>query len=210
MWNLVITVSFLITSYIYTFIAAFGNNEYKNIKFFEMIFCIDIIINFFTEIPPLDESEKPERRIKVIVKAYLKGEFILDFLPIIPFDWMVPERDRIHRLLYLFKIIRLKRGLRLFNANKIMLFVKKMFKDQLLYVIEKKPDLSNDFNQDNNNIGVILAISHLVKSFRLVVIIFNFSYFIGMLWIIICQYYEDFEEHFDQDGNLIIVTTQEE
>ena len=110
----------------------------------------------------------------------------MDLLPIIPFDFIIEEQEKAHRLLYLLKIIRLKKGLKLFNANKIMDVVKKMYKDQLLYVIENRPDISNDFNLDNNNIGTILAISHLVKSFGLVVIIFNFSYFIGMTWIIIC------------------------
>lgn len=61
--------------------------------------------------------------------AYLKGDFFMDILPIIPFDLLIPQNYKIHRLLYLIKIIRFKRGVKLFNPNKIMNLVKKIFKD---------------------------------------------------------------------------------
>lgn len=64
--------------------------------------------------------------------------------------------------------------------------IKKIFSDRLNYIIQNDPVLANDFDKDNNNIGIILAISNILKTLRLIVLLFNFSYFIGMSWIIIC------------------------
>ena len=53
-----------------------------------------------------------------------------------------------------------------------------------MHIINTDTKLSNNFLENNNNIGSILAIGHLVKSVRLILLIFNFSYFIGMLWLL--------------------------
>jgi hypothetical protein len=49
--------------------------------------------------------------------------------------------------------------------------------------------MANNFLENNNKIGSILAIGHLLKSIRLILLIFNFSYFIGMLWLLSAEQY---------------------
>ena len=45
---------------------------------------------------------------------------------------------------------------------------------------------------DNNKIETILIISYSLKTFKLVIIILNMSYIVGMSWLIICEFTEDF------------------
>ena len=65
-----------------------------------------------------------------------------------------------------------------------MKFVKSQYHERLIYIIENDKHMANNFLEDNNKIGSILAIGHLVKSTRLILLIFNFSYFIGMIWML--------------------------
>lgn len=126
-WNLYITFCCLFSCYNYSFIAAFGNETVLQMFIFEITFAIDMIINFFTEIAPLTEKAKPERRLDIIAKNYLKSQFLIDLVPLIPIQ-IFSYRSKELRLLYLPKIIRLRRGFKLFNTNSIMQFVKKIYK----------------------------------------------------------------------------------
>ena len=51
--------------------------------------------------------------------------------------------------------------------------------------------MANNFYIDNNNIKIILYIKLFLKSLRLIFLVFNFSFFIGMGWILMCKCYED-------------------
>ena len=52
--------------------------------------------------------------------------------------------------------------------------------------------MADNFFIDNNNIKTILYINQFLKSLRLIALVFNFSFFIGMGWIIMCKFYEDY------------------
>jgi len=51
-------------------------------------------------------------------------------------------------------------------------------------LIEQEDELAENQTEDNNYISKIIAISYLLKTFELIVIILCGSYFTGILWYI--------------------------
>ena len=49
------------------------------------------------------------------------------------------------------------------------------------------PKLGEDTTNDNLRLGQILIIYHLLKTFKLIIIIANCTYFIGMAWLIMIK-----------------------
>ena len=65
--------------------------------------------------------------------------------------------------------------------------IKKIYEKKLQKIIETDHILAEDVNQDNNNISLLIAISNGIKILKLVLIIFNISYFLGFFWFIFCE-----------------------
>jgi len=63
--------------------AAFGHTTVFERVFFETIFSIDMILSCITEFP-MENNNKPERRISAIIKMYLSKDFIWDLIPLVP------------------------------------------------------------------------------------------------------------------------------
>jgi len=56
--------------------------------FSEIVFTIDLILQFFIEYK-IDDDSPPVRDLGKIGKRYLKGEFCLDFITIFPFELII-------------------------------------------------------------------------------------------------------------------------
>jgi uncharacterized protein with PQ loop repeat len=54
-------------------------------------------------------------------------------------------------------------------------------------MIYDDPTKGEDMNEDHNQIVNLLYIHYSLRTLKLVVIIFNLVYFLGMLWIIFCD-----------------------
>lgn len=65
--------------------------------------------------------------------------------------------------------------------------IKKIYQAKLDRIIANDPVLREDTNQDNNNISLLIAITNVIKILKLVLIIFNISYFLGFFWFIFCE-----------------------
>lgn len=52
--------------------------------------------------------------------------------------------------------------------------------------------MADDQDEDHNKIDLIVGISYSLKTFYLVITILNSSYFLGLIWYIICELTEDF------------------
>jgi hypothetical protein len=63
--------------------------------------------------------------ITQISLRYLKGEFYKDFIPIIPLQLLDFGGDE--RLFYIIKIMRLIKGLQVFDVAQIMVIIKKQY-----------------------------------------------------------------------------------
>jgi hypothetical protein len=78
-----------------------------------------------------------------------------------------------------------------------MKYVKQLLQKRLDYIIKNKPELANDQSTDNSKISALLMIKQSVKTIKMLALIMTLSYFIGLLWLMICDLefkYADDEE----------------
>lgn len=87
--------------------------------YFETVFAISFVLNFFVDFTP-DGSTIPTRNMKQIAIRYLKSDFLLDFIPLIPFPTLLSMKSYKETHFYMIKIIRLAKCERIFNTTKIM------------------------------------------------------------------------------------------
>ena len=60
----------------------------KYTSIIEVYFCISMIANFLTDFVP-DGHIEPVRNLFEIAMRYLKGDFIIHFVPLIPFTYVI-------------------------------------------------------------------------------------------------------------------------
>jgi hypothetical protein len=72
-----------------------------------------------------DKNNKRVRDFKKLAIRYMLTQFIWDFLPIIPFEFIV--NFRYSRYLFILKLIRLKNGFTYLNVDTFMNFIKNYY-----------------------------------------------------------------------------------
>ena len=152
---------------------------------FESMFFLYTILQFIKEYTP-EFQLTPVRNLKLICRNYLETQFKWDIIPLIPLQEIKFGNNR-NRLFFLIKLIRLFKGLKMFNVNAMMTFVKEYLYS---YVIERsKHDSSfaQNIHESNNMIEETLLISYILKIIRVIIIIINASYLVGMFWLIILE-----------------------
>jgi hypothetical protein len=87
----------------------------------------------------------------------------------------------------LIKGIRFGKGKELFNVTELMKSVKDYHKRHLIDLAENNEKLANDPTVDNNNMMMVMITSLALNTVRLILMVFNFAYFIGMGWLILCH-----------------------
>lgn len=108
----------------------------------------------------------------------------------IPFQLLSLSRHR-ERLFYLVKVVRIHRGLQLFDIPYFMKTIKQYLSHKLSAQCEQ--DIFFAWNKEGeSNANKILYTTFSLKIFQLVLIVFNISYFVGMFWLILCELVEDF------------------
>ena len=55
--------------------------------------------------------------------------------------------------------------------------------------------MANDPSVDNNKMAYIMFVSHLLKTLKLIFIILNISYFVGLGWLTMCRIIESSKEN---------------
>lgn len=53
--------------------------------------------------------------------------------------------------------------------------------------MRSNPILAHEINEDHSLIAERLTINFLLKTLRLVVVIFNLSFFVGLYWYLFCE-----------------------
>ena len=116
--NIVLCIA---SSYFYMFLAVFGEPEgdvnLRNLNmFFEIYFSFSICFRFFTDYTEEGDT-LPERNLHKISKRYFYSwSFVIDLIPLIPFNLFFDHVSRNSKLFYTFKIIRMIKGLKVFNV----------------------------------------------------------------------------------------------
>lgn len=93
-WKGFVVLHSLVSSYFYAYMAAFNSPKpeddlFKVMLYFEFIFVCEIIFKFFEEFTK-DGQTIPTRSLAEIANRYLKGQFIYDFIPMIPLPYLLP------------------------------------------------------------------------------------------------------------------------
>ena len=77
------------------------------------------------------DIEGDHQKFVCVAKRYLFGMFIIHVIPCIPFHiYKLPFQPDEGNLLYLIKLMRLERGIKLFDVNKIMRSLKNYMKNK--------------------------------------------------------------------------------
>ena len=82
--------------------------------------------------------------------------------------------------------------MQIFDVQQIFDAIKTVLRTRSLAMIKKDPLLGEDTSQDHNQIEMLLYVKYLIRTLKLILIILNFSYFLGMFWLIISRWNEHF------------------
>lgn len=195
-WQFLNTFCCLTSSYLYAYLAAFENsNDIASLQHvnwaYEGVFLISLIMNFFVEYNE-DGQQFPIRDIQKIAINYIRNQFIMDFIPIIPLQEIrSPSIGSYRRLFFLIKIMRLYKGFKIFNIPAIMKKVKILFKRRSDELVLKDKNLAENTDVDSNGIKALIIIGFIFKIMKLVITLFNMSYFIGFGWYIVSELQHD-------------------
>ena len=154
---------------------------------YEGLFLIAIIFNFFSEFYN-PSTMKLEKEFKKIAFHYIRGSFFYDFIPLIPLRillWGIKAKHR--KLLYFSKLIRLRNGFKYLSHKVFMKGIKSTVHKRVAKIIESDPKLANSKVKDNNFVSLIILVSHIVKTFQLILTILCISYFFGIFWYVLCD-----------------------
>ena len=133
-WDLFIAFIILYSAIVTPYEIAFLDNT--NISWFDIlidiVLAIDVVLNFFTAYT--DSEENLIRNHKKIIIRYLKSWFIIDFISILPLNYItknnikynkltrISRLPKLYRLLKLTKLLRMTRMSSKGNVNKITKF----------------------------------------------------------------------------------------
>lgn len=115
----------------------------------------------------------------------MKGSCIFDFLANIPFELLMHRGDEIKktRLFRLFKLFRVPRLFALLNVNRVKQIIGDHYQKILLTAVQ------NNNERETNSILKSIMLVQSYKIFRLSMIIFTSSYFLGIFWhILVCDF----------------------
>jgi len=153
---------------------------------FEIIFLISIITKFLTDYRPDGETEHVKSLTK-ISSRYLHGDFLSDFIPLLPLTFIFKNSLCQAKLFYIIKTVRVLNGFKLFNVNDMFVRIKKASQSRMQRKIDSDERLKDDMDEDHNQIENLMIINYMLKTFRLIIIIVNIAFFIGMFWLIYCE-----------------------
>ena len=145
-WSIVYLVSCFTSPYFYAWVALNGHekDEYLQLCFayiYESIFALNICFNFLTDFVP-DGEIIPEKDLAKIADRYLNGEFLKDFAPTFPLTFFFDNsHTKFWRLLYLVKIIRLIKGIEIYDVQVMMDWLKEKNMKRVMKNIENDPTL---------------------------------------------------------------------
>ena len=139
----------------------------------------------------------PCRSFRKIISNYLRTMFILDFIAVFPIQFIIPhelnkEENKVGfykyvHWCYILKVIRIYDGSKLLNVNKIMRNIRKWLQAYLDHKIQNDPNIVYSIDKDYNNNWLFIIISYSLKTFKLILIIVNLTYFMGLFYFFYCE-----------------------
>jgi hypothetical protein len=180
-----------ISSYAYIWTAVFGNDpdgfSNRMMWAFESLFLIMMLCNFVTDFTR-DGEHVAVTDLEEIGVRYIQSDFLYDLVPLLPFSFFLDNSQyKFYRLFFCIKVLRVKTGFDSFNIGKMYTDVRDYYKDRIEIRIKNHPEIATDMINNHTDIYTQMIIGYLLKSLKLVIIIFNLSFFLGMFWLIYCE-----------------------
>ena len=169
----------LISTYFYLWVACFDNDNYYLMIGFESFFVMSMAFNFIIAFTP-DGETQPNKNLAQISKRYLANGFVKDLIPLLPVPFLFDHNSNFHHVSFLLKIIRIEKGFACFNVGSMMDAFKGRIKERTDKKIESDPLIGEDKINDHNNIEFIMITGYIFATLKLVIIILNCSYFLGL------------------------------
>ena len=212
LFHSIYTISTVLSCYFYIALASFKNMRMTGyydtlIYFFEGVFVLNMIVSFFVEYKEIGHTQPVRDLYKCAMNYLQSSKFIYDFITIIPLQWIHFEEFEVMRYIYMLKLLRLIHGFQLFNVPAIMQKMDYFNKLRLKEMIKNDQIMAADIYGDHNRIQFLVVFSFSLKIFKLMVIIFNISYFLGFFWYIFCDEMMPVE-HEKNDSNYFISNFQ--
>ena len=108
---------------------------------FEFIFLLNMGSKFLCEFVK-DGSQTPTRDLKKIAERYLRSDFALDFIPLIPFPLILSLKYGREHHYYLIKCLRLLNSFLLFDLKIINRKIRDLYFNKLENIIKNDPVLA--------------------------------------------------------------------
>ena len=83
----------------------------------EFIFFITMITKFLTDFIP-DGEQEPTKDLMLISKNYLRNDFPMDLIPLLPLNFFVKNRGWL-RVTFFLKLLRIVTGIKLFDVRAL-------------------------------------------------------------------------------------------
>lgn len=198
-FEVIVNILCLVTSYFYMFLAAFRKGELEDYESYwvlsilsESIFLISIASKCFLEFIPegAGDRSRPERRWPLILENYARKELVWDLIPILPWQFLELRNNR-ERLFFVVKAMRASKGFQFLKVSQLMGRIREMNRERLDRLSEEDEEFANNRHEDLCRSEFILTMAFSLKIFESTIVVFNFTYMVGMLWLILCKIVED-------------------
>lgn len=170
------------------------------------MFLLNMLVSFFVEYKEIGHNQPVRDLYKCAMNYLQSSQFAYDFVTIIPLQWIKFDGYKVYRWIYLLKLLRLIKGFQLFNVPAIMQKADYFNKLRLKDMIKNDHMRADDIYGDHNLIHFLVIFNFSLKVFKLMVIIFNISFFFGFFWFIFCD--EMMPDHEDNESGYFISNFQ--
>lgn len=147
-----------------------------------------MLLTFFTDYAD-ETTAKSVRDLGSIATRYLKGDFFMDVLPLIPLAHFGIGASPQHW--YIIKVLRLLTASKVVDTRTIYTKIQGYHMDHLHRIAETDPILAEDQVLNQNKIDQMINVGFLIKIIKLVLVIGNITYFFGFFWYIFCDLSRD-------------------
>jgi hypothetical protein len=121
-----------------------GERNFTIMLAFEFVFFCAMIFNFLKEFTK-DGQVTPIRDLKLIAEKYIfKGNFMFDFIQLIPFPLILTLKGGRESHFYIIKCTRVIDGFRLFDIKKVMAALRKFHQNRLEKIIIRDPVMAEN------------------------------------------------------------------
>jgi len=196
-WKKFIDYLSLASSFSYAVYASFRHST-ENMKMVvsivELVYFFDMILTFFTDFPKTTSSNQKVnvKDIHKIFWRYLKGDFLLNFIALLPF-YLLSLPNGAESVFFLLKLCgRLKRGLSNMDVYKIMQVYQLNEYRRLRTLITKNPEGAMSMDSDQIHINKKIYTKFFLKLIRLLIFMTTVCFFFAVSFKIMLDFQEDY------------------